>query len=175
MSDIPEQNEIHTDDAPTASTATEPSQDAHEGRHRRQRIVVGVDGSASSLGAFRAAIRMARSTDSDLLAIAAWKYPSAYGGYPPPDWSPESDVREVLADATASVFEGDVPAWFTSDVREGAPVRVLLEASHGASMLIVGSRGHGGFSGLLLGSVSSTCAEYAKCPVLVHHEPPESE
>ena len=52
---------------------------------------------------------------------------------------------------------------------EGNAAKVLLEASEGARMLVVGSRGHGGFSGLLLGSVSAACAEHARCPVVVVH------
>lgn len=68
-----------------------------------------------------------------------------------------------LARATAGSLEA-VTAW-----REGNAARVLLEASQGARMLVVGSRGHGGFTGLLLGSVSAACTEHAACPVLVLH------
>jgi nucleotide-binding universal stress UspA family protein len=54
-------------------------------------------------------------------------------------------------------------------VREGNPAHVLLESSAGAMMLVVGSRGRGGFAGLILGSVSAAVAEHASCPVLVVH------
>ena len=54
-------------------------------------------------------------------------------------------------------------------VQEGLPAKVPLDESKGATMLIVGSRGHGGFSGMLLGSVSANCAEHATCPMLVIH------
>ncbi len=57
----------------------------------------------------------------------------------------------------------------TGQVREGGAAKVLLEASTGADMLVVGSRGHGGFSGLLLGSVSAGVSEHASCPVLIIH------
>ena len=59
-------------------------------------------------------------------------------------------------------------------VREGGAAKVLLEASEGAVMLVVGSRGHGGFAGLLLGSVSANVAEHAGCPVFIVHgdQPP---
>jgi nucleotide-binding universal stress UspA family protein len=55
------------------------------------------------------------------------------------------------------------------EVREGGAAKVLLEVSEGAAMVIVGSRGHGGFTGLLLGSVSANVAEHASCPVLIIH------
>ena len=62
-----------------------------------------------------------------------------------------------------------VPVPVREIVRRGSAARELVQASQGAQLLVVGSRGHGGFSGLLLGSVSSACAEHAHCPVLVIH------
>ncbi|MDD0857766.1 universal stress protein [Arthrobacter alpinus] len=61
------------------------------------------------------------------------------------------------------------PEGFSGVCVRGTPARVLMEHSKSAQMLIVGSRGHGGFAGMLLGSVSSACAEHAGCPVLVVH------
>jgi nucleotide-binding universal stress UspA family protein len=67
------------------------------------------------------------------------------------------------------VFGSKIPDWFTSVAREGYPDQVLIEASKGAEMLVLGSRGHSGVAGILLGSVSAKCAERASCPVLVVH------
>ncbi|TXN28307.1 universal stress protein [Lacisediminihabitans profunda] len=133
------------------------------------RIVVGVDGSDSSIDALRRGARMAEALGVRLEAITVWQYPLEFGGYVTSEWSPESDARSVLDEAAQQVFGGTPPDWFVPVVCEGATAQVLIDASKGAEMLIVGSRGHGGFVGLLLGSVSSRCAEYSHCPVLVVH------
>lgn len=86
----------------------------------------------------------------------------------PTDWNPEESARQVLTETLIEVF-GDAASEVGVAVCSGGAAEQLLHASRNASMLIVGSRGHGGFAGLLLGSVSSTCAEHATCPVLVVH------
>jgi len=133
------------------------------------RIVVGVDGSASSIDALRRGARMAEALGVRLEAITVWQYPLEFGGYVTSEWSPETDARSVLDESAQEVFGGTPPDWLVPVVCEGSTAQVLIDASKGAEMLIVGSRGHGGFVGLLLGSVSSRGAEYAHCPVLVVH------
>jgi nucleotide-binding universal stress UspA family protein len=132
-------------------------------------IVVGVDGSEASIAALREGVRLATVFHSPLRAVIAWQFPPIMGGYLPDDWSPDADAQLILDDAVQTVFGENVPGWFSGTIREGQPARLLIEESAGAQMLIVGSRGHGGFAGLLLGSVSAACAEHAKCPVLVLH------
>jgi nucleotide-binding universal stress UspA family protein len=90
-------------------------------------------------------------------------------GYTPDAWNPEADATQCLTDSIDDAFGTERPTGLRLLVREGLPAKVLLDESRGATMLIVGSRGHGGFSGLLLGSVSASCAEHATCPVLVVH------
>ncbi|TAJ48177.1 MAG: universal stress protein [Herbiconiux sp.] len=135
------------------------------------RIVVGIDGSDQSLDALRRALRIRGDSDAPVELVAAWQYPNFYGAMTSPDWSPERDAEELLADATKAVFDETAPAWLTRTTRRGNPAEVLIQESQGADMLILGSRGHGGFAGLLLGSVSMACAEHAHCPVLIMHEP----
>jgi nucleotide-binding universal stress UspA family protein len=87
-------------------------------------------------------------------------------------------MKQVLDDAISATFGNQPPAGMQRHVREGGAAKVLLETAEGATMLVVGSRGHGGFAGLLLGSVSANVAEHAKCPVLIIHgdqEPPQAE
>ncbi|MDJ0468254.1 MULTISPECIES: universal stress protein [Nocardiaceae] len=141
-------------------TATEPT-----GRP----IVVGVDGSPSSILALQRAQHLATALSTTLEAIHVWQYqPYMDTGYVIEVEPAENAVR-VLAEATAAAFGTDVPAGLKQVARQGSAAKVLLDASHDAEILVVGSRGHGGFVGLLLGSVSSQCAEHAHCPVLVVH------
>ncbi len=136
------------------------------------RIVVGVDGSESSIGALRRAARIADALDLSIEAVTTWEYPITGDSdyyYPADDWSPESDAQRIAAEAVATAFPDGKPARLSSVTIEGASGRVLIERSEGAFLLVVGSRGHGGFAGLLLGSVSQACAQHARCPVLVMH------
>jgi nucleotide-binding universal stress UspA family protein len=136
-------------------------------------IIVGVDGSDSSYTALREAVRLATALGTPLRAVAVWDFPmSAYDVYaPPPAWEPEVDARHVLEDAAGQVFGSDVPPWFTTAVRQGGAAAVLVKESLGAEMLVLGSRGHGGFVGMLLGSVSTACVGHASCPVLIVRRP----
>ena len=137
------------------------------GEHK---IVVGVDGSGSSVLALRWAAHYAAQLAARLEVVMAWEYPASIGWATiAPDWSPADDVREVLAESARAAFGDQWPAGMQFDVREGGAAKVLLEACQGATMLVVGSRGHGGFAGLLLGSVSANVAEHAPCPVLIIH------
>ena len=133
------------------------------------RIVVGIDGSATSVAALEWAVRQAELTGSTIEAITTWEWPTNYGwAFPfPPEYDPKADAQRMLSDALAPVLAAhpDVPV--QSTVIEGHPAPVLVEASRGADLLVVGSRGHGEFVGMLLGSVSEHCVTNAGCPVLV--------
>lgn len=135
------------------------------------RIVVGVDGSDSSIDALREAVVVATALGGTIQAVGAWHHPATLEAYyPAGECSPEHDASEILASAAKAVFADDVPDWFSWTVRQGTPAHVLIDASKDARLLIVGSRGHGGVVGLLLGSVSAACAERAHCPVLIMHK-----
>jgi nucleotide-binding universal stress UspA family protein len=136
-------------------------------------IVVGVDGSETSLEALREAARLAGLMGSPLTVVTTWQLPVAAADYAfPPGYTFEDDARELLARALRTVFGNELPAGLHQEVRMGPPARVLRDLSETARMVVVGSRGHGGFAGLLLGSVSSAVAAHAKCPVLITHRGP---
>lgn len=138
-----------------------------------QRIVVGVDGSPSSKAALQWAMRQAALTGSKLEAVIAWHYPPMYGGF---GMAPVSTVDAVsldeiaaktLNDAIADAMDPASSVQLSTQVAEGNPAQVLLDAAEGADLLVVGSRGRGGFTGALLGSVSQHCASHAPCPVVI--------
>ena len=137
------------------------------------RIVTGVDGSDSSLSALRWAIRQAGLTGAPVDAVAAWHNPvvAASYGYVPVGTGEDNDFKEitekVLADAISSTLDPGSDVRVRSHVIEGNAAQVLIDASDGAELLVVGSRGHGGFTEALLGSVSQHCVHFARCPVVV--------
>jgi nucleotide-binding universal stress UspA family protein len=135
-----------------------------------RKVVVGVDESACSKLAMRWGAYIAATMGAPLEAVAAWQYPQIYGGgYLPAAFDPGADAEKWLTAAVDEVFGQNRPTAVSLVVREGRAAPVLLHQCEDASMLIVGSRGYGGFVGLLLGSVSAAVAEHAKCPVLVVH------
>jgi len=102
-------------------------------------------------------------------AVTAWRLPSRYGFSAVTDRATdfEGDARKVLADALNEVSSVEPDVLIRSSVVEGHPAEVLVRAARGADMLVVGSRGHGGFTEAVLGSVSQYCVHHAPCPVLV--------
>jgi nucleotide-binding universal stress UspA family protein len=138
-----------------------------------RKIVVGLDGSQRSIAALRRAAELAQALGARIELVAVWQYPSiAGGGYPVDAVLFESWARDSITEAKGQVWGAAPPEGLTALVRSGSPARILIEESRGADMLVVGSRGHGGFAGLMLGSVSMAVAEHAKCPVLVVHDVP---
>ena len=140
------------------------------------RIVVGVDGSTPSDDALLWGRFLAESIGGTLQAvfarpsIAEWASPwVAAGSAAPRELDPGKDATQFLDQTLDRVFVDSRPARLQATVADGSPAKTLLQISEGARMLVVGSRGHGGFTGLLLGSVSAACTEHAHCPVLVVH------
>ena len=135
-------------------------------------IVVGVDGSPSSRAALTWAAAEAADHGATLVVLTVWERtllpPMGSGGVPQ---SPVADPAQRAADDLVQVIKaelGDEPPLVVQPrVKEGTAAKVLIEQSADADLLVVGTRGRGGFKGLLLGSVSQHVAAYAKCPVTV--------
>jgi nucleotide-binding universal stress UspA family protein len=136
------------------------------------RIVVGVDGSPEAVTALEFAIEEARLRSAALHVTYA--YPamaSQLTGSTADDYyaQVEGEARELLQriKAAAPTTDGLDVEWLGVP---GNPAEVLIEASRAATLLVVGSRGLGGFLGLVMGSVSSQCVHHSHCPVLVVRE-----
>jgi nucleotide-binding universal stress UspA family protein len=134
-----------------------------------KRIVVGVDGSERSLLALRWAVDEARVHGAGVEALHAWTYP-LMGGLPV---TPvlvdlegiEREARQVLDEVVGKVDAGDVTV--EAVLVHGGAAQALVEKAKGADLLVVASRGLGGFTGLLLGSVSQQVVHHAPCPVVI--------
>ena len=139
-------------------------------------IVVGVDGSDGSLAALHWAVAEARLRGASIRLVMAWQQPELYGsgiglvlGM-----DPSGNTGAILADAAEAELARlgteagtEERAGITLEAVEGHPAEVLVHASEGAAMVVVGSRGRGGFVGALLGSVSQHVVAHARCPVVV--------
>lgn len=132
------------------------------------RIVVGVDGSPSSKAALRWAVRQARLTGARVEAVTAWEFPTYYGWIPADSTEVlEGVARSMLAEATEEAAAAAPGVNVYRVVAHGNAASVLLDFAKEADLLVVGSRGHGGFTGALLGSVSQHCVRHATCPVVI--------
>jgi nucleotide-binding universal stress UspA family protein len=134
-------------------------------------IVVGVDGSEDSKAALRWAVEEARLRGMRLRVVHAWfAYPAIADGIPivAEDWTALGESARMFVERFVEEVVG-VPEGVELEVAavHGTSANVLVDASREADLLVVGSRGHGGFSGLLLGSVSQQCVHHAACPVVV--------
>jgi nucleotide-binding universal stress UspA family protein len=147
--------------------------DAERRMHRnppRARIVVGVDGSENAQCALRWALDEARLRHAAVDVVHAWQLPYQ-GGYPIvgafelPPGELEAGARQLLDRAIDQAYAKGLEV--EPILICGSPARALLDTAKGADLLVVGSRGRGGFAGLLLGSVSQKVVHHATCPVVV--------
>ena len=140
-------------------------------------VVVGHDGSAGAQHALGAAFVLAEQLGAPLAVVRAWTVATAPRpatwtfGYVSSVDELRGAVLDELVDAARALrlLHPEVPISFHGP--QGAPSPRLIAASAGARMLVVGSRGLGGFTELVLGSVSDQCVRYARCPVLVVKNP----
>jgi nucleotide-binding universal stress UspA family protein len=138
-------------------------------------VVVGVDGSPHSRKALTWAAAEAADHGAELVVLNVWEHT-----VPPPAGSPNVSERyvpqpsqrtaEQLIQEIKDVLGESPPVLVQPRVKQGNPAKVLIEESADADLLVVGTRGYGGFGGLVLGSVSQHVAAYAKCSVTVARE-----
>lgn len=136
-------------------------------------VVVGIDGSKHSIAALEWAVEEARMRRARLRVVHAWQ-PPFVEGYPYTgaafDPTPvEASAHKLVDEAvSAALHPGeDIPV--ERIVRSGGASSVLLDNADDAALVVVGSRGMGGFRGLVLGSVSQQVANHATCPVVIIH------
>lgn len=130
-------------------------------------ILVGVDGSEASVEALRYAVRMAKAMHASLRVVTIWQYPALIPYFPPEEREQEAGATAALSSSIERALGEDDTVELSRDVLEGSPAHRLIEESRHARMLVLGTRGAGGFARLLLGSVSAACAAHAHCPVLL--------
>jgi nucleotide-binding universal stress UspA family protein len=136
-------------------------------------VLVAVDGSPASLEALRHGQHMAELLGDALVAVSAWQ-PFRHGVLPPSSTDPEQASEDLITNSLLASFRGANVPKVKVVIVEGDPAENLIRLSVDADLLVIGSRGHSGVPGMLLGSVSTTCAAHAHCPVLVVHAPTQT-
>ncbi len=143
-----------------SSTPVRPDVGSESPRRRLERIVVGVDGSPGSLHTLDWAAEEAERADTELTAILAWPFGELAA-------DELSDVRTMSSELKDRVAASHPTLKMRCVVYEDYPAVALIEASKDADLLVLGSRGHGGFVGLLLGSIGQHCLNHAPCSVVI--------
>ncbi|MBF6076641.1 universal stress protein [Nocardia beijingensis] len=146
--------------------------------HRTGPVVLGVDGSPVGESAIAAAFAEAAAREAELVAVHVWSDwdASRFAGQPGRLDAVREDVeRAVLAERLAGWQEKYPSVRVTREVEMAAPGAHLLSRSKDAQLLVVGSRGRGGFAGMLLGSTANDLVQHASCPVMVVHPAPGSD
>jgi nucleotide-binding universal stress UspA family protein len=136
-----------------------------------RRVVVGVDGSQPSRLALQWAQFMSHVLNATVDAVLVWEISAVEATEWSDDWDPEKEAATALHTSIAEVL-GSPPAVPVREITrqdQGNTAGELVQASQGAQLLVVGSRGRSGFAGHRLGSVSKAIAEHAHCPVLIIH------
>jgi len=152
--------------------AVVPSATSGEAGVEAGRVVVGIDGSELSVDATRVAFEEASLRRTGLTLLHAWNSPSfdTSGVVVPDTFTLEqahSDELRAMAETVAGLAEKYPDVQVKQRLRQGRPAKALAEASHGAALVVVGSRGHGGFASLMLGSTSRSLLHHTHAPVLV--------
>ncbi len=139
-----------------------------------QNIVVGIDGSQASAEALRWALAEAKLHGANLRAVAAWEPPYLYGEAAvliPPDEIEAAARARLNNTIIETITDTATRDQIQQVVVSGHPSVVLENESKNSDLVVVGARGHGGFVGLLLGSVSDQIVKHAQCPVVVVRNP----
>lgn len=130
-------------------------------------VIAAVDGSDSSIVALRKAAEYAATLQAELLTITCWKAPDFYTGTIAGDAEIfRTEAAQQQEAAIERAFPGGCPVTATRRLTHSRPAPALIAASEHAQLLVLGTRGHGEFAALILGSVSLECITYAHCPVL---------
>ena len=179
----------HTEPMADTGRSTSESLASADGPHESVRIVVGVDASQGSTNALLWAFGEARARKVPIYAVLAWEYHEPWVdpgmgsmfplGYQPQDGAPQDDFANVAAavnnllDAairkatTSDPDSATDPVPITQETVQGHPAHVLLESVGENDIMVVGSHGHGGFVGAMLGSISQHVVSHSRCPVVV--------
>ncbi|MVU78298.1 universal stress protein [Nocardia sp. ET3-3] len=137
-------------------------------------VVVGVDGSPNSVPAIEMAFEEASLRKVDLIAVHAWSDASGFD-LPVMGWDAIHRNEDVLLESALADYTERFPDVVVRRVVAlDTPVRALLEQADTAQLVVVGSHGRGGFSGVVLGSVSTALLHMAQCPVLVVRRPSQT-